>query len=441
MSEKSMLWATSTSGDGTAAYTETESTRLFKHLVGGSPATEGVLFEVENGLVVTGGTSPLSVDTGSAFVNGYFYWNTAPVNQVVPTPIVGTTGHRVVLRVNYSAKTVRIALISSTDGISAYPALTQTDGVTWEIPLANLSITTGGIITLVDARGFVHMPTKVSGTMYDDLSIGTTKLVNGAVEDTKLRDSGPLSVIGRSVNSTGDPADISANVDGYVLRRSGTTLGFGQIATAGVADGAITEVKLAAAVSGKLVTNGDSHDHVGGDGAAIGTNAISNLAVTTGKINDLAVTTAKINDLAVTEDKLAALAVSTGKIAADAVDDTKVGNRVPQFYRRQGGSATDWSVDGITNRTPTTVRMQSGVRGCTMTLGNREGTAGITFPAAFSDVPIVYATVSAPSSGLHFLATVNTVTATTAQFSVYLAEDGTTYGGDVSINWLAIGPE
>lgn len=52
--------------------------------------------------------------------------------------------------------------------------------------------------------------------------------VNGIV-NSLIRPSGALSVIGRSANSTGDVADISAATDGYVLRRSGTTLGFGTI--------------------------------------------------------------------------------------------------------------------------------------------------------------------------------------------------------------------
>jgi hypothetical protein len=37
-------------------------------------------------------------------------------------------------------------------------------------------------------------------------------------------------VIGRSANSTGDPADIAAASDHQVLRRSGTALGFGAVA-------------------------------------------------------------------------------------------------------------------------------------------------------------------------------------------------------------------
>ena len=79
------------------------------------------------------------------------------------------------------------------------------------------------------------------GTHGDNLLIGLS--ANG-VSDATLRQSAALSVIGRSANSTGDVADIAAANDGEVLRRSGTSLGFGQIATAGLVDNAITYAKL-----------------------------------------------------------------------------------------------------------------------------------------------------------------------------------------------------
>lgn len=80
-----------------------------------------------------------------------------------------------------------------------------------------------------------------------------------AVGDTKLRDSAALSVIGRSANSTGDPADIAAANEGEVLRRSGTALGFGTVATAGIADDAVTYAKMQnISAASRLLGRGDS---------------------------------------------------------------------------------------------------------------------------------------------------------------------------------------
>jgi hypothetical protein len=63
------------------------------------------------------------------------------------------------------------------------------------------------------------------------------------VSNSKFRQSAGLSVVGRSANSTGDIADITGT-DGQVLRVSGTTLGFGTVATAGIADAAVTFAKV-----------------------------------------------------------------------------------------------------------------------------------------------------------------------------------------------------
>jgi hypothetical protein len=69
----------------------------------------------------------------------------------------------------------------------------------------------------------------LSGDVDAPAGDNTTTIGANKVLDTMLRDSAALSVIGRSANSSGDPTDIAAGSDGDVLRRSGTTLGFGAI--------------------------------------------------------------------------------------------------------------------------------------------------------------------------------------------------------------------
>jgi hypothetical protein len=67
----------------------------------------------------------------------------------------------------------------------------------------------------------------------------------GTVSNAAIRDSAALSVIGRSANSTGDVADITGTASSdAVLRVSGTTLGFGTVATAGIANSAVTLAKM-----------------------------------------------------------------------------------------------------------------------------------------------------------------------------------------------------
>jgi hypothetical protein len=140
------------------------------------------------------------------------------------------------------------------------------------------------------------------------------------------------------------------------------------------------------------------------------------------RLKDLGVKTAKIDDLSVT----------LAKVAADAIDDTKVGNRVPQFYRRQGGNASDWSIGGVTTQTPTTIRCQFGA-GVTNAFGNLD----ITFPVAFSNKPIMLMT-PVDSGGARSCG-VQSVTATTAHATVY--DMAGTPQTSNTFFWIAIGPE
>jgi hypothetical protein len=93
------------------------------------------------------------------------------------------------------------------------------------------------------------------GDIFVSGSGATWTIDTDAVTDDKLRESAALSVIGRSANSTGNPADIAAATDGHVLRRSGTSLGFGQVATAGIADDAVTLAKIENIANARLLGN------------------------------------------------------------------------------------------------------------------------------------------------------------------------------------------
>lgn len=312
MAESSIFWTTGGAGDGASTYTQTQLNAWLRRTFLNSLTTEGVLLGYANALAVSGTASPLAIATGAAYVYGFPYENDTSTTKTVTTPAVGTTGGHVVLRVDWAAQTVRIVAVRNTDGVAAIPALTQTAGTTWEIRLASFTITTGGVITVTDARTYCHFNTAVSSAMIDALAI----------------------------------------------------------VTADIADNAITTAKIAA------------------------------------------------------------LQVTAAKIALDTIDDTLVGNKVPALIARRGGSATVWSTTGTTNYTPTTVRMQCGA--CASSGG---GTVTVTFPVAFSQPPVVVATVQA---GFERTLVIDTITATTVSFVV---RDAAGAGQIASIMWLATGPE
>jgi hypothetical protein len=104
-----------------------------------------------------------------------------------------------------------------------------------------------------------------------DNEVTTAKILDATstttgVTNTKLRHSAALSVIGRSADSAGAPADIAAANDGEVFRRSGTAVGFGTVATAGIANAAVTPAKLAQPLTlatAQNTTSGTSIDFTG----------------------------------------------------------------------------------------------------------------------------------------------------------------------------------
>jgi hypothetical protein len=188
MAQFSMMWTTGETGDGTSPYTQAQVNAWLRRSFVNNPVVEGVIpdYPKTGGkeLAVTGTASPVAVAPGAAWVYGFPYESTASETITVPTPVGGTTGHRVVLRANWTTQQVRLALISSANGNAAIPALTQNPGTIWEIPLASLTITTGGVITITDQRGFVHLNTRVSAAMMDANAVSNDAVIgNRTVSD------------------------------------------------------------------------------------------------------------------------------------------------------------------------------------------------------------------------------------------------------------------
>ena len=160
MTERSRFWGGTVTGDaaGVAPYdAETEFAGVLRSLAGaGAIATNlsGVFRNELDQLRVSGSGTPVSVAAGRALVYGTWYEADAAVSVAVPTPSVSTRIDRIVLRKDWAAQTVRVTRIGGVEGGGA-PAMTQVAGTTWDMPLATLSVTTGGGITVTDGREFI----------------------------------------------------------------------------------------------------------------------------------------------------------------------------------------------------------------------------------------------------------------------------------------------
>ena len=80
-------------------------------------------------------------------------------------------------------------------------------------------------------------------------------LADGSVTLAKLANLAALSVIGNGTNASATPTAIAAANDGEVLRRAGTAVAFGTLATAGIADNAVTLAKLATQAALSVLAN------------------------------------------------------------------------------------------------------------------------------------------------------------------------------------------
>lgn len=81
-----------------------------------------------------------------------------------------------------------------------------------------------------------------------DDSVGTEQLKNGAVSNTKLRDSAANSVIGRASDSTGPPADILLT-EGQFLVRRGAVLSGGTIEDTDLPSSIARDTEITAAIT------------------------------------------------------------------------------------------------------------------------------------------------------------------------------------------------
>src|SRR3990167_2137363 len=160
MAETSRPWDGTTVGDAVDAPYDaaTEWAYYQATLAGGrsfGPVKGGIVLREANQLApsIVGGISPVNVATGVAVINGTIYVNSAIVPIVIPTPAVSTRYDYIVLSKDWVTQTVRIARIAGVEG-GGLPSYVQNEGVLWQIAIAYLSITIGGVITLVDQRVF-----------------------------------------------------------------------------------------------------------------------------------------------------------------------------------------------------------------------------------------------------------------------------------------------
>lgn len=164
--------------------------------LGGSSLTDGD----KGDITVTSGGTVWSIDNG----------------VVTYAKIQDITGQRILGR--YAASTGPAQEITIGSGLS----LDTSTGV--------LTASTISAEFIEDTIGAILTDTATIDLTYSDATPSiTADVIDNSISNNKFRQSAGLSVVGVSGNSTANVADITASVDNTVLRRSGTSIGFGSL--------------------------------------------------------------------------------------------------------------------------------------------------------------------------------------------------------------------
>lgn len=251
MAETSRFWDGIATGDAaTAPYSSDEYARVQRDLIRASGADSGPLMGTgvapDLGLTVRA-TTPVSasveVTAGSAIVRGTWYASDATETLAIGANASGNPRiDTIILRKDYAAQTIRLVVLPGTPAVAPVaPALTQTDGVTWEIPLADIAVA-NGFATLANA---VITPRRHWANAAD-----------GVYLDNVLNNSGALLQTGDVViwDTTADRAATTSVVLGDPLTAGvwvGRTAagGYGRVQTKGIG-----LVRLAGAVATRGLT-------------------------------------------------------------------------------------------------------------------------------------------------------------------------------------------
>lgn len=408
MAERAFPFTSTGSGGNTDPYTEAQTAQFFFSAFHGGQ-NYGVLRGYVNELAPATVSGNVTVASGAAFIRGYWYLNDVTKTITVSTPAIGTTGYRIVLRIDFSADTITSEVLASSDGVSSLPALTQNSSI-WEETLATFTKTTGGVVTLTDARQFAQFSTnhvkRDGDTMTGVLALeGTAPAIRfietDAATDEKYWDLQTLA----GVLSLRTRNDSAANPQTVVtIDRNGQ---------------AISNVNFTA------------------DTVQVNTNTVWHA----GNLNS-----SDLARLGTTSNFTAAPTISGNTVwhagndgQGSTLDAGLVNGTTYLPLRRQGGSASDWDVTGTTNYTPSGVRTQVG-NTLSNTTSSTSRTITVTFPTAFSDTPHIMLWAEQLTGGDPQPCTVTCTNLTETGLTANIVSVNSLSTTQYVLHWMAIGP-
>lgn len=236
MAETSRPWNGTITGDA-GPYSDANWQQLYRAIIGYGAArsNNGVFLmsgtEPNDGLKVqaqAGPTTSVDVLIGAALVQGIAYFNTA---TKALTPAANASGNpridTVILRADYALQTVRLAILQGTPaGSPSAPSLTQSAGVMWEIPIADLAL----------ANGFTSIAQSAISPRQDWVNAPPTYYLDHVLNNSggTLNDGDVViwdSTADRAVTTTTTPGN---ELVAGVWRGQTLAAGYGRMQTAGI---------------------------------------------------------------------------------------------------------------------------------------------------------------------------------------------------------------
>lgn len=187
MAEKSYIWDVDGGGDASLMpYDEDIVADWLRWLFLHDSTYQGVIPGIGDELEVTNPSgTDIQIGTGAALVRGTLYWNDEDYTfEALRWSPVDTYYYRIVLAKWWASKAVVLDDLGPSG--AGYPALTQTDGVQWQMNLADVEIDTSGVVTIADQRRFIR--TNDRQVLKSPLRVGDTTDKNWNVPTQSFRE-------------------------------------------------------------------------------------------------------------------------------------------------------------------------------------------------------------------------------------------------------------
>ena len=295
--------------------------------------------------------TPMSAIQGVNVINGVF-----KATFTVPTSL-DLSANAWYLEVAVGIDTGQMNTLAPREQLTSVPyALyaAKATNLTGTLNAGQLSV--GAINIQVLGQTFSNSP--ILTAWLADAAVDSSKLAAGAVDSTKILDSGvQTSKLGADAVITAkildgavqtsklarDAVDSSKILDGAV---TSSKLAPGAVQAAGVAAGTLDTTKLAldAVTNAKILNATIQTSKLAAD--AVATAAILNAAVTNPKILDATIQTSKLAADAVTAAAIRGAAVQTAKLAADAVATAAIRNGAITATKFAAGAMLVGAVQG-----------------------------------------------------------------------------------------------